>query len=68
MNMKHLGNGENNMSDFWDTAPILALLLTCTIFLCGLGFLMYVGLEQEQIRYEQCVYANMQWVKGSCVK
>lgn len=66
--MKHQETGENNMSDFWETAPILGLIISGTIFFCGLGVLIYEGVEKEHVRYERCIAANMQWINRSCVK
>lgn len=56
------------MNDFWDNAPILALLALAGFFLWGLGNLILNDMETGQVRYEQCIAADKQWIKWSCVK
>lgn len=56
------------MRDFWDNAISLAAVALAGFFLWGLGYLMLADAEQEQVRFEQCIAADKQWLKGSCVK
>lgn len=56
------------MRDFWYNVPKLAFILGGTILFYGLGVLIHKDLEQDQVRYEQCIAADKQWVTGSCVK
>ncbi len=56
------------MRDFWYHAPFLAGIALAGFFLWGLGYLMLEASEKEQMRYEQCIAVDKQWVKGNCVK
>lgn len=53
------------MRDFWNNAPMLAIILGGTILFYGLGVLIHEDNKQNKARYEQCITANMQWVKGN---
>lgn len=54
------------MSEY-DVIP-LALILAGLLLLAGIGYMIRKDTEVEQIRYEQCVAAGMQWHKGDCLK
>ena len=56
------------MRDFWDNAVPLAITAVAGLFIYGLGHLILTDLERGQVRYEQCIAADKQWVQGSCVK
>lgn len=56
------------MTDFWDNAVPLSVAALAGFFLWGLGYLILNDTETEQVRYEQCIAADKQWIKGSCVK
>lgn len=56
------------MKDFLYHAPVLATIALAGFFVWGLGYLMLDASEKEQVRYEQCIATDKQWVKGSCVK
>jgi hypothetical protein len=56
------------MKEFWWNAPFLAIIAAATILLYGMGQLISENLKQRQLRYEQCIAADKQWVLGSCVK
>jgi Tfp pilus assembly protein PilO len=60
--------GGDGMTDFWDNAVRMSVAALAGFFLWGLGYLMLEAGEQEQVRYEQCIAADKQWFKGSCVK
>jgi len=56
------------MSDFWDNLVPMALIV-CTAFLIyGLGQVIFDDMEKDQLRYEQCIAADKQWIEGSCIK
>jgi hypothetical protein len=46
------------MSDFWDNLLPLA----------GIALVGFLILEKGQLRYEQCIAADKQWVEGNCVR
>lgn len=57
------------MSDFWGNNIVpLSVVVSCALVFYGLGQLILVDLKQNQLRYEQCIAADKQWVQGSCVK
>lgn len=56
------------MRDFWDNAPLLAITAVAALVFFGMGKLIFADLERGQVRYEQCIAADKQWVQGSCVK
>ena len=56
------------MSYFWDNLLPLALMFLAAFFMLGIGKLVLVDMEKSQLRYEQCVAADKQWIQGSCVK
>jgi hypothetical protein len=57
------------MSDFWGNNIVpLSVVVSCALVFYGLGQLILADLKQDQLRYEQCISADKQWVKGSCVK
>lgn len=56
------------MIDLWDNIVPLAVIALAAFLTWGLGHLILVEIKQDQTRYEQCIAADKQWVKGSCVK
>lgn len=56
------------MRDFWYQALYLAVVAIAGLFVWSLADLMWLAAEQEQVRFEQCIAADKQWIKGSCVK
>jgi hypothetical protein len=50
-----------NIVPFAGIAAVVFLLF-------GLGQLMMYNMDKSQIRYEQCIAADKQWIWGSCVK
>ena len=53
------------MSD--DLVPLTMIGLGA--FLIGvIGCLVYVGEEAANLRYEQCIAADKQWIVGSCIR
>ena len=56
------------MRDFWDNIPFLAGTVLIAFIVYGFGYLLLEDMERGQVRYEQCIAADKQWVKGSCVK
>ena len=56
------------MRDFWDNAVPLAITAVAALVFFGMGKLIFADLERGQVRYEQCIAADKQWVQGSCVK
>lgn len=56
------------MRDFWDNVVPLAGIAFCAFLFYGLGQLIFDDMDKSQTRYEQCIAADKQWVKGSCVK
>ena len=55
------------MRDFWVTVPLAAIALA-GFFIYGIGQVIFADMEKSQLRYEQCIAADRQWVKGICVK
>lgn len=47
--------------------PLAGIALIAFLFY-GLWLVITHDMEQEQVRYEQCIAADKQWVEGSCVK
>jgi hypothetical protein len=56
------------MRDFWDNIVPLAGIACLAFFIYGIWQVMSADLKQNQLRYEQCIAADKQWVQGSCVK
>ena len=56
------------MRDFWDNAVPLAITAVAALVFFGMGKLIFADLERGQVRYEQCIAADKQWVQGSCVR
>jgi hypothetical protein len=56
------------MREFWDNIPLLAAIACLAFFIYGLGQVIFADMEKSQVRYEQCIAADKQWVQGSCVK
>lgn len=56
------------MSDFWDNLVPLAGIACFAFFIYGLGQVIFSDMEKSQLRYEQCIAADKQWVEGSCVR
>jgi hypothetical protein len=56
------------MSDFWDNIVPLALITCAAFFIYGLGQVIFSDMEKSQLRYEQCIAADKQWVEGNCVR
>lgn len=56
------------MTDFWDNIVPLAAIALVGFFIYGLGQVIFTDMEKSQKRYEQCISADRQWVKGVCVK
>lgn len=56
------------MRDFMDNLVPLSLIALCAFFLYGAGHLVLEDMAQGQLRYEQCLAADKQWIKGSCVE
>jgi len=46
----------------------LAFGVHAALVFFGMGKLIFADLERGQVRYEQCIAADKQWVQGSCVK
>jgi hypothetical protein len=56
------------MREFWDNIPLLAAIACLAFFIYGLGQVIFADMEKSQVRYEQCISADKQWVQGSCVR
>jgi hypothetical protein len=56
------------MSDFWDNLVPLAGIALVGFLIFGLGLIIMNDTEKGQLRYEQCIAADKQWVQGNCVK
>jgi hypothetical protein len=56
------------MRDFWDNIVPLAGIALAAFFLYGIGQIIFADMEDYRLRYEHCIAADKQWVKGSCVK
>jgi hypothetical protein len=56
------------MKNFWYNASYLAVVALAGFFVWDLADLMRLAAKQEQMQFEQCIAADKQWVKGSCVK
>jgi hypothetical protein len=58
---------EREMRDFWVFVPLAGIALAA-FFLYGIGQIIFADMEDYRLRYEHCIAADKQWVKGSCVK
>ena len=47
--------------------PIIVGALVA-LFMIGLGWIIDQDMDQDQKRFEQCIAADMQWVRETCVK
>jgi hypothetical protein len=56
------------MSDFWFNVVPLSLVALGAFLIVGIGQLIMNDMERDQVRYEQCIAADKQWINGSCVK
>jgi hypothetical protein len=56
------------MNDFWDNLVPLAGIACFAFVIYGLGQVIFDDREKAQVRYEQCIAADKQWVQGSCVR
>lgn len=57
------------MRDFWDNiAPLAGIAIGGWFLIYGMGQVIFDDKEKGQLRYEQCIAADRQWVQGSCVK
>ena len=56
------------MRDFWGNIVPLAGIACLAFFIYGIWQVMSADLKQNQLRYEQCIAADKQWVQGSCVR
>jgi hypothetical protein len=56
------------MRDFWYDIVPLAGIAAFVFLIFGFGQLMMDDMDKSQIRYEQCIAADKQWVEGNCVK
>jgi hypothetical protein len=56
------------MSNFWDNIVPLASIACLAFVIYGLFQVLFDDMEKSQLRYEQCIAADKQWVEGNCVK
>lgn len=56
------------MRDFWYNVVPLAGIALAGFIVYGLGQVIFSDMEKSQLRYEQCIAADKQWVGGNCVK
>lgn len=56
------------MRDFWENSVPLSAILFVAFFIYGIGQLIFADMALVQERYEQCIAADKQWIKESCVK
>ena len=56
------------MSEFWYNVVPLAVVGCIVFFMFGMGQLMFNDMEEQRVRFEKCIAADMQWVEGNCVK
>jgi hypothetical protein len=56
------------MRDFWYNAVPLAGIAAAVFLVFGLGRLIMHDTEKGQLRYEQCIAADKQWIEGNCVR
>jgi hypothetical protein len=51
----------------YDVVP-LALIVAGLLLLFGFGYMIRKDTDVEQVRFEQCLAAGMQWNDGDCLK
>ena len=51
-----------------DNIVELSLVALTAFFIWGVGLLILMSEERNQIKYERCIEAEMQWVSGDCVR
>jgi hypothetical protein len=56
------------MKDFWYNILPFAGIAAGVFLIFWFGQLMMDDMYKNQIRYEQCIAADKQWIGGSCVK
>ena len=56
------------MDRILDAIVPLSFAAVVALFLFGLGWIILAGIDQDQQRFEQCIAADKQWVRGTCVK
>ena len=56
------------MNRILDEIVPLSFVAVVALFWVGVGWLILTNMDQTQQRFEQCIAADMQWVRGTCVK
>ena len=56
------------MNRILDDIVPLSFVAVVALFLVGLGWIIDQDMDQTQQRFEQCIAADKQWVRGTCVK
>lgn len=56
------------MKAIGDNIVELSLIALVAFFIWGIGYLIVQEIKQTEIKYEACIAADKQWIKGSCVR
>lgn len=51
-----------------DNIVELGFILLAAFFIWGIGFLIVNDNKDSTAKYERCIEAKMQWVRGDCVR
>ena len=55
------------MNRILDDIVPLSFVAVVALFWVGLGWIIVQDMDQDQKRFEQCIAADRQWVRGTCV-
>ena len=56
------------MNRILDDIVPLSFVAVVALFWVGAGWLIVTSWDQTQKRFEQCIAADKQWVRGTCVR
>ena len=56
------------MRDFWYNAVTLIVPFALALLVFWVLWLIMPDAEKGQLRYEQCIAADKQWIEGNCLR
>jgi hypothetical protein len=56
------------MKAIGDNIVVLSFIALACFFLFGIGWLINSGENHAQAKYNECIAAGMQYIRGSCVR
>ena len=51
-----------------DNIVELSVIALVAFFVWGIGYVITKEMKQTNARYEACIAADKQWIKGNCVR